>query len=90
MGFRSGKQVSDLAVAVGGGVRRWDGYCLHADWHRDRVVEAIKTAPRVLIIRRSRMPLRRQSRGSRPRGYWQSAGDRRRKLKRRNAGGVRP
>jgi hypothetical protein len=32
MGFRSNKQVSDHAVAVGCGGRRWDGFCFHVDW----------------------------------------------------------
>jgi hypothetical protein len=44
MGFRSGKQVSDHAVTAGYGVRWWDGFCFHSDWHRDRLVEAIRSA----------------------------------------------
>jgi hypothetical protein len=42
MGFRCNKRVTDLAFAAGCGVRRWDGDRFHIDWHRDRVVEAIR------------------------------------------------
>jgi hypothetical protein len=31
----------------GCGVRRWDGYALHYDWHLDRVVAAIRAAAQV-------------------------------------------
>jgi hypothetical protein len=44
LGFRPGRQVSDLAVSTGFGVRRWDGERFFIDWNRDRVVEAIKSA----------------------------------------------
>jgi len=33
--------VTESAVAAGCGVRRWDGYALHSDWHLDRAVSAI-------------------------------------------------
>jgi hypothetical protein len=35
---------TDSAVAAGCGVRRWDGYTMHDDWHLDRVVSAIGSA----------------------------------------------
>jgi hypothetical protein len=44
MGLSSARQVSDLAVAAGFGARRWDGERFFIDWHRDRVVEAIRFA----------------------------------------------
>ena len=47
MGFRVGKCVTDSAVAAGIGVRRWDGYAIHNDWHLDRVVSAIRSAAQV-------------------------------------------
>jgi hypothetical protein len=46
MGFRSERGPSDQAVASGYGVRRYDGDWFHVDWHRDRVVEAIRLAAR--------------------------------------------
>jgi hypothetical protein len=44
LGYRSDKRVTDSAVAAGCGVRRWDGYALHNDWHLDRVVSNIRSA----------------------------------------------
>jgi hypothetical protein len=44
LGYRSNKHVTDSAVAAGCGVRRWDGYAMHDDWHLDRAVYAIKSA----------------------------------------------
>jgi hypothetical protein len=44
LGYRSDKHVTDRAVAAGCGVRRWDGYTMHDDWHLDRVVAAIRSA----------------------------------------------
>jgi hypothetical protein len=41
LGYRLDKCVTETAVAAGCGVRRWDGYALHSDWHLDRVVSAI-------------------------------------------------
>jgi hypothetical protein len=41
LGYRLDKSVTDSAVAAGCGVRRWDGFALHSDWHLDRVVSAI-------------------------------------------------
>jgi hypothetical protein len=41
LGYRCGKHVTDSAVAAGCGVRRWDGFAMHDDWHSDRVVFAI-------------------------------------------------
>jgi hypothetical protein len=41
LGYRLDKCVTESAVAAGCGVRRWDGYALHSDWHLDRVVSAI-------------------------------------------------
>ena len=43
LGYRLDKSVTDSAVAAGCGVRRWDGYALHYDWHLDRVVSAIRS-----------------------------------------------
>jgi hypothetical protein len=42
--YRCDKQVTDSAVAAGCGVRRWDGYAMHDDWHPDRVVSAVGLA----------------------------------------------
>jgi hypothetical protein len=47
LGYRCGKHVTDSAVAAGCGVRRWDGYTMHNDWHLDRVVSAIRSAAEV-------------------------------------------
>ena len=47
MGYRSDKHVTDSAITAGCGVRRWDGYAMHDDWHLDRVVSAIKSAAQV-------------------------------------------
>ena len=47
LGYRSDKHVTDEAVAAGCGVRRWDGYAMHDDWHLDRVVSAIRSAAQV-------------------------------------------
>jgi hypothetical protein len=47
LGYRCGKHVTDSAVASGCGVRRWDGYTMHDDWHLDRVVSAIRSAAQV-------------------------------------------
>jgi hypothetical protein len=44
LGYRLDKSVTDSAVAAGCGVRRWDGFALHHDWHLDRVVSAIRRA----------------------------------------------
>jgi hypothetical protein len=41
LGYRLDKCVTESAVAAGCGVRRWDGYALHSDWHVDRLVSAI-------------------------------------------------
>jgi hypothetical protein len=41
LGYRLDKRVTESAVAAGCGLRRWDGYALHSDWHLDRVVSAI-------------------------------------------------
>jgi hypothetical protein len=43
LGYRLDKSVTDSAVAAGCGVRRWDGFALHYDWHLDRVVSAIRS-----------------------------------------------
>jgi hypothetical protein len=32
LGFRFDKRVTDIAVAAGCGVRRWDGFAMHDDW----------------------------------------------------------
>jgi hypothetical protein len=40
-------RVTDAAVAAGCGVRRWDGFVMHDDWHLDRVVSAIRAAAQV-------------------------------------------
>ena len=45
--YRLGKSVTDNAVAAGCGVRRWDGYALHSDWHLDRVASAIRSTVEV-------------------------------------------
>jgi hypothetical protein len=47
LGYRCGKHVTDSAVAAGCGVRRWDGYTMHDDWHLDGVVSAIRSAAQV-------------------------------------------
>ena len=47
LGYRLDKRVTDAAVAAGCGVRRWDGYVMHYDWHLDRVVSAIRSAAQV-------------------------------------------
>ena len=47
LGYRLGKSVTDNAVAAGCGVRRWDGYALHSDWHLDRIVSAIRSTDEV-------------------------------------------
>jgi hypothetical protein len=47
LGYRLNEQVTDNAVAAGCGVRRWDGYTMHHDWHVERVVSAIRLAARV-------------------------------------------
>jgi hypothetical protein len=44
LGYRFERHVTDSAVATGCGVRRWDGYAFHDDWHLDRAVAAIKSA----------------------------------------------
>jgi hypothetical protein len=44
LGYRSNKHVTDSAVAAGCGVRRWDGYAMHDDWHLDRAVSVIRSA----------------------------------------------
>jgi hypothetical protein len=47
LGYRSDMRVTDAAVAAGCGVRRWDGFVMHDDWHLDRVVSAIRAAAQV-------------------------------------------
>jgi hypothetical protein len=47
LGYRCGKHVTDSAVASGCGVRRWDGFALHYDWHLERAVAAIRSAAEV-------------------------------------------
>ncbi len=47
LGYRFAKHVTDRAVAAGCGVRRWDGYVMHDDWHLERVVSAIRAAAQV-------------------------------------------
>jgi hypothetical protein len=47
LGYRSDKHVTDSAVAAGCGVRRWDGFAMHDDWHLDRVVSAIRSAAQI-------------------------------------------
>jgi hypothetical protein len=47
LGYRSNKRLTDTAVAAGCGVRRWDGYAMHDDWHVDRAVAAIRLAAQV-------------------------------------------
>ncbi len=47
VGYRLDKGVTDSAVAAGCGVRRWDGYALHYDWHLDRVVSTIRSTTQV-------------------------------------------
>jgi hypothetical protein len=47
LGYRVDKRVTDAAVTAGCGVRRWDGYAMHCDWHLDRVVSAIRAAAEV-------------------------------------------
>ena len=44
LGYRFDKHVTDHAVAAGFGVRRWDGYAMHDDWHLERAVAAIRMA----------------------------------------------
>jgi hypothetical protein len=44
LGYRVAKRVTDSAVAAGCGVRRWDGYVMHDDWHLERAVAAIRSA----------------------------------------------
>jgi hypothetical protein len=47
LGYRFDRRVTDAAVAAGCGVRRWDGYAMHDDWHLERVVSAIRSAAQV-------------------------------------------
>jgi hypothetical protein len=47
LGYRLDKCVTESAVAAGCGVRRWDGYALHSDWHLDSVVSAIGSTVKV-------------------------------------------
>ena len=44
LGYRCNKHVTDAAVAAGCGVRRWDGFAMHDDWHIEAVVSAIRLA----------------------------------------------
>jgi hypothetical protein len=44
LGYPSNRHVTDSAVAVGCGVRRWDGVAMHDDWHLERAVAAIGLA----------------------------------------------
>jgi hypothetical protein len=43
LGYRLDRRITEIAVAAGYGVRRWDGYALHSDWQVDRVVSAIRS-----------------------------------------------
>jgi hypothetical protein len=47
LGYRSNKHVTDSAVGAGCGVRRWDGFAMHDDWHLDRAVSAIRSAAQI-------------------------------------------
>jgi hypothetical protein len=47
LGYRSKGHVTDSAVSAGCGVRRWDGFALHDDWHLERAVAAIRSAAEV-------------------------------------------
>jgi hypothetical protein len=47
LGYRSNKHVTDAAVSAGCGVRRWDGFAMHDDWHLERAVAAIRSAAKV-------------------------------------------
>jgi hypothetical protein len=44
MGYRSNKCVTDIAMAAGFGVPRWNGFTMQDDWHLALVVAAIKSA----------------------------------------------
>jgi hypothetical protein len=44
LGYRFDKRVTDSAVSAGCGVRRWDGFAIHNDWHLDRVVSAVRSS----------------------------------------------
>jgi hypothetical protein len=44
LGYRSNRHVTDSAVGAGLGVRRWDGYTMHDDWHLEGVLSAIRSA----------------------------------------------
>jgi hypothetical protein len=46
LGYRSKRHVTDAAFSAGCGVRRWDGFAMHDDWHLDRVVCAIRFSAR--------------------------------------------
>jgi choline dehydrogenase-like flavoprotein len=81
LGYRSNKHVTDAAVAAGCGVRRWDGFATHDDWHLDRAVAAIRSAAEVrgnlAVLMRS--PLR-SLRGRREKGWWPSSMNRSRRM----------
>jgi hypothetical protein len=47
LGFRTGGNATDSAVRAGCGVRRWDGFAMHCDWHLERVVATIRSAAEV-------------------------------------------
>jgi hypothetical protein len=47
LGYRFDKRVTDAAVTAGCGVRRWNDYAMHCDWHLDRTVAAIRSAAEV-------------------------------------------
>jgi hypothetical protein len=47
LGYRVAKHVTDAAVAAGCGVRRWDGFAMHDDWHLECAVAAIRSAVQV-------------------------------------------
>jgi len=47
LGYRADKHVTDSAVSDGCGVRRWDGFAMHDDWHVDGAVAAITSAARL-------------------------------------------
>jgi hypothetical protein len=44
LGYRSKRHVTDAAFSAGCGVRRWDGFAMHDDWHLERAVAAIRSA----------------------------------------------
>jgi hypothetical protein len=81
LGYRSDKHVTDSAVAAGCGVRRWDGYAMHDDWHLDRAVAAIRSAAQAPANRQSLMLSRQQSLNRREGSGWRPASANRRRRK---------